>query len=337
MFRRTMLTLSGAAAACAATTGTAFADEIAICYNCPPEWADWAGQLKAFKTATGITVPYDDKNSGQALAAALAERANPVADTMYLGGQVGIQAKQLGLTQPYQPAGFDQVPAGQKDPDGYWFAIHSGTLGFFVNKAALGGKPVPQSWKDLLNPIYSGMIGYLDPSSAAVGYVGAVAVNLAFGGSYTDFTPAIDYFKKLQANQPIVPKQTAYARVLSGEIPILLDYDFDAYRAKYTDKAPVDFVIPREGTVSFPYVMTLLAHAPHLANGKKLLDFTLSDEGQKLWAEAYLRPARPIQLPAEIEARFLPASDYARAKPVDLAALAAAQKGFATRYLAEVS
>ena len=139
------------------------------------------------------------------------------------------------------------------------------------------------------------MIGYLDPSSAAVGYVGAVAINLAFGGSYTDFTPAINYFKKLRANQPIVPKQTAYARVLSGEIPILLDYDFDAYRAKYTDKAPVEFVIPQEGSVSFPYVMTLLANAPHLANGKKLLDFTLSDEGQKLWAAAYLRPARPVR------------------------------------------
>ncbi|GAN80770.1 ABC transporter substrate-binding protein [Acidocella aminolytica] len=337
MFRRTMLTLSSAAAAYAAATSDAFAEEFAICYNCPPEWADWAGQLRAFKKATGITVPYDDKNSGQALAAALAERANPVADAMYLGGQVGIQAKHLGLTQPYKPAGFDEVPAGQKDPEGYWFAIHSGTLGFFVNTDALGSKPVPQSWKDLLNPTYRGMIGYLDPSSAAVGYVGAVAVNLAFGGSYDNFTPAINYFKKLQANQPIVPKQTAYARVLSGEIPILLDYDFDAYRAKYTDKAPAEFVIPQEGTVSFPYVMTLLKGAPHLANGKKLLDFTLSDEGQKLWAAAYLRPARPIQLPAEIEARFLPAKDYSRAKPVDLTALAAAQKGFSARYLAEVS
>ncbi|HEX3409019.1 MAG TPA: hypothetical protein VHS07_01995, partial [Candidatus Binataceae bacterium] len=26
---------------------SAHADETAICYNCPPEWADWASQIKA--------------------------------------------------------------------------------------------------------------------------------------------------------------------------------------------------------------------------------------------------------------------------------------------------
>ena len=35
-----------------------------------------------------------------------------------------------------------------KDPDGYWFTIHSGTLGLFVNRAALRGKPVPASWAE---------------------------------------------------------------------------------------------------------------------------------------------------------------------------------------------
>ena len=33
-----------------------------------------------------------------------------------------------------------------------------------------------------------------------MGFVGAVAVNLALGGSYQDFSPAIDYFRKLAKN-----------------------------------------------------------------------------------------------------------------------------------------
>lgn len=308
----------------------------AICYNCPPEWADWGTALKAIKARTGVTVPADNKNSGQALASLAAERKNPVADVVYYGVSFGIQAAKDGLVQPYKPALWNDIPDGMKDPDGKWFAIHSGTLGFMVNVDALNGKPVPASWADLLKPEYRGMVGYLDPASAFVGYVGAVAVNQAMGGTLDDFTPGLEWFRKMQQNKPIVPKQTSYARVLSGEIPILIDYDFNAYRAKYKDQANVAFVIPAEGTIAVPYVMSLVADAPHADNGRKVLDFTLSDEGQTIWAEAFLRPVRPGVVSPQTQAKFLPASEYARAKTVDYAQMANAQRGFSERYAKEV-
>ncbi|KAA0018551.1 extracellular solute-binding protein [Salinicola corii] len=308
----------------------------AICYNCPPEWADWGAQLKAIEADTGIHVPQDNKNSGQSLASITAEKDNPVADVVYYGVTFGIQAAEQGLVQGYKPAHWDEIPDGLKDPDGKWFAIHSGTLGFMVNVDALGDTPVPQSWNDLLKPEYRGLVGYLDPSSAFVGYVGAVAVNGALGGSLKDFTPAIEWFQKLQENDPIVPKQTAYARVLSGEIPILLDYDFNAYRARYDDKVNVQFVIPQEGTVTVPYVMSLVANDPNPEAGKKVLDYVLSDKGQSIWANAYLRPVRPGAVSKEAQAKFLPDSDYARADTVDYAAMAAAQRDFSQRYANEV-
>lgn len=308
----------------------------AICYNCPPEWADWGTQLKAIARDTGINVPQDNKNSGQALAQLVAEKANPVADVAYLGVTFGIQATKSDVVQPYKPAEWDAIPAGMKDPDGNWVALHSGTMGFMVNVDALGGLPVPQSWNDLLKPEYKGMIGFLDPSSAFVGYVGAVAANLAMGGTLNDFGPGLAYFKKLSANKPIVPKQTAYARLLSGEIPIMLDYDFNAYRAKYTDKANVAFVIPKEGTITVPYVISLVKNAPHGDNGKKVIDYVLSDKGQAIWANAYLRPVRPEAMSAEAKKRFLPESDYARAKTVNYQQMADVQKAFSARYLSEI-
>jgi putative spermidine/putrescine transport system substrate-binding protein len=312
------------------------ATQTATCYNCPPEWADWAAQLKAIKDKLGIEVPFDNKNSGQALSQLIAEKANPVADVAYFGATFGILAKEAGVVAPYKPAEWNKIPANLKDPDGYWFTIHSGTLGLFINKDALGGKPVPKSWADLLKPAYKGMVGYLDPTSAAVGYSGAVAINIALGGTLDNFTPAIDYFKKLKANDPIVPKQTSYARVLSGEIPILLDYDFNAYRGKYKDKANVEFVIPAEGTIMAPCVMTLVKTGPHPDIGKKVLDFTLSDAGQAIWANAFLRPVRTSAMSKEAAAKFLPESEYARAKFVDYKKMSDVQKAFNERYQTEV-
>ncbi len=337
MFKRTFFAAAALGIAALGGIADATAQNRAICYNCPPQWADWGSQLKAIQATLGIQVPPDNKNSGQAIAALITEKANPVADVTYLGGIASDQAKSADILAPYKPKGFDKIPADLKDPDGYWFTIHSGTLGFFVNKEALGKKPVPQSWADLLKPEYKGLVGYLDPTSASVGQLGVMAVNLALGGTYENLDPAIKYFKQLAKNDPIVPKQTSYARVISGEIPILLDYDFNAYRGKYTDKAPIEFVIPKEGSVVLPYVMGLVKNGPNPENGKKVLDFVLSDQSQAMWGNAYLRPVFADKLSAEAKAKFLPDADYARAKAVDLKKLAAAQKQIVDRYRAEVN
>lgn len=315
---------------------SAHAQQRAICYNCPPEWADWGSQLKAINRHLGIEVPADNKNSGQAIAALITEKAKPVADVVYLGGIAADPARDAGVLTPYKPKGWDKIPADLKDPEGHWFSIHSGTLGLFINAAALGKRPVPQSWADLLKPEYKGMVGYLDPTSAAVGQLGVMAVNLALGGTYENLEPGIGFFKALAKNQPIVPKQTSYARVISGEIPILIDYDFNAYRGQYTDKAPVRFVIPKEGTLVFPYVMGLVKNGPNADNGRKMLDFVLSDESQAMWGNAYLRPVFAERLSAAAKSRFLPDSEYARAKPVNLKKLAAAQAKIVDRYKNEV-
>ena len=46
--------------------------------------------------------------------------------------------------------------------------------------------------------------------------------------------------------------------------------------------------------------------------------------------------ARPIELPEAVKKKFLPESDYARAKNVDWGQMENVQKGFVDRYLAEV-
>jgi putative spermidine/putrescine transport system substrate-binding protein len=311
--RHKLLGLALGAFVALAAHGRAQAADV-ICYNCPPQWADWASMLKSIKKDLGYSIPFDNKNSGQTLSQLIAEKSNPVADIAYYGVNFGMKAKVDGVVQPYKPKHWADVPAGLKDPGGNWTAIHSGTLGLFVNVDALGGKPVPACWKDLTKPEYKGMVGYLDPTSAAVGYVGAVAVNNSLGGNADNWTPAIKFFQALHQNKAIVPKQTSYARVVSGEIPILFDYDFNAYRAKYTEKGHFAFVIPCEGSVVFPYVVSLVKGAPDKARAEKVLDYLLSDKGQAIWTHAFLRPARPIPLPEAIKARVSTGPRWSRCR-----------------------
>jgi putative spermidine/putrescine transport system substrate-binding protein len=86
----------------------------------------------------------------------------------------------------------------------------------------------------------------------------------------------------------------------------------------------------------FPYVAGLVKNAPDKDKAKKVLDYLLSDKGQAIWTNAYLRPARPIELPEAVKKKFLPDSDYAHAKSVDWGQMETVQKGFVDRYLAEV-
>ncbi len=204
MHRRTLL----AASATLPFAAPSFAQaQRAVCYNCPPEWADWASALRAVRERLGITMPHDNKNSGQTLAALIAEKARPVADVAYFGGNFGPRARAEGVIAPSSPALIGAVPAGMKDPEGSWFAIHSGTLGRYVTTEALGRTPVPAGWNDLLKPEYRGKVGFLNPISAAVGQVGLFAVNLALGGTYDNFDPAIRFFTQLRQNAPIIPTQ----------------------------------------------------------------------------------------------------------------------------------
>ena len=64
MLKRLAFAVAFCVAAMAAAV-EASAQSRAICYNCPPEWADWGSQLKAIQATLGIQVPSDNKNSAR--------------------------------------------------------------------------------------------------------------------------------------------------------------------------------------------------------------------------------------------------------------------------------
>src|SRR5476649_1616041 len=101
-FALTLLALSMLALSIQGSWQSAKAADV-ICYNFPPQWADWASMLKAVKADLGYDIPHDNKNSGQALAQILAEKSNPVGDIGYFGVTFGMKAKTQDALEPYKP------------------------------------------------------------------------------------------------------------------------------------------------------------------------------------------------------------------------------------------
>ncbi|MBQ1079627.1 MULTISPECIES: extracellular solute-binding protein [unclassified Nocardiopsis] len=318
-----------------APAGSASGDgDVVITYNSPSEWGNYGEVLRAFTEETGISAPNDPKNSGQALAALQAERGSPVADVAYTGIAFGEQLVEAGVLREYVPEGAEQVPDELRDPDGAWTSVHTGTIALIVNEDHLDGAPVPQSWDDLLDPAYEGRVGYLDPTQAAVGYSAATAVNVALGGDFDDWGPGLDYLNALRDNGAATSAQTATAKVAQGEIPILIDTDFNGYKLR-DEGANVSVVIPEEGSLQIPYIVGLVEGAPNEDNGRELLDFYFSEQGQALFAAGYMRPVTG-EMPDELADRVLPPEDYERAATVDYVEQGLRQQEFIELYQDEV-
>lgn len=137
-------------------------EQTAICYNCPPEWADWASQLTAIKADLGITVPFDNKNSGPSLAAMPAEKDKPVADVIRRHPQVErvpcghlhrpTQVRLAGAIASTAPSTAHQVALDLRDgapwafvmePSGYQIHMWRADSGVVSHTAVIGDHDGP--------------------------------------------------------------------------------------------------------------------------------------------------------------------------------------------------
>lgn len=297
------------------------ADDTIIQYDCIPNYANWAGVTAAYKAKTGVTVPPDMKGSSAAMAALEAERASPRADCAYYSGAIGFQAASKGLHQPYKPAGWERIPDGLKDPNGAWWTVHVAHIAILVNIKALGGKPVPRGFADLLKPDYKGMVVYDHPRIHGTGFTFVYGIDAVMGGT-GDGEVGFSYLQKLDANILKYAKENSYNELLRGEIPIWINADGNGLKAKYVDKAPIEVVIPEEGTIAMPLVMGLVAGGPHPDLTKRYLDWLLTEEAQRLMAASFFQPVVPITLDVDLAAQFPPASAYAKTKVLPLTDMA---------------
>lgn len=298
-----------------------------VSFDTGPTWANWSAQFAAFKQRyPGVEIVYNDLGSAATVVALEKSRNRPQADTAYYFAASAVDAASKKLVAPFKPINFDRLPAVFREPDGRWFTIHTLTVAFIVNRKLV--KNVPRTWADLLKPEYRNSIVYLDPRSTGIGQVLTFAANFGAGGNLSNLQPGFDYLGKLHraGNVLRVLGTTPYAQFIKGEIPIWISYENDGLKARHTDGLgeAVAVVLPREATVSAPYAISLVENGPNPNAGKLWLNFIMTEKGQGIFAEGFVRPAVPdIKLPEAVAGK-LPATPQAR--PLDVAA-AAALKG----------
>ncbi len=299
-------------------------------YGMPDSWANYGESIAQFCA----TMQFDpctrvdtDMSSLEEITAFDAEKANPVAAFADIGIMFGPIADAAGVVPAFLPPNADVLPEGFKSANGGWFATFTGVPGFNVNVTALEerGIAIPTTWADLVKPEYKGLIGIGVIGESGTATTSFIAMNLAAGGTVTDFAPGIEYGRALLPNIEGVPEAST-AEMERGEVPIQVKYDFNLIAqanelaAKGLD---VRTVIPADGSLYAASALMLNGYnTAEMDLTKAFAEWVLSDAGQTIFAEFGARPIRyvlgDLQLPDEAKAKWLPDADYAAVQAADL-------------------
>jgi putative spermidine/putrescine transport system substrate-binding protein len=280
----------------------------------PDDWADWKDSWAQMQQKYGIKHQDTDMSSAQEIAKFDAEKGNASADIGDVGHAFGPIAVQKGVTQPYKPSTWNQIPAWAKDSDGHWALAYTGTIAFIIDKKLV--KSAPHSWADLLKGHYRVTLG--DVGVASQANSGVLAAAIAMGGNEKNLKPALDFFARLAQQKRLSLNDPSIANLEKGEVEVGVLWDFNAL--SYRDKIDRDrflVVIPSDGTVVSGYSTIINKYAKHPNAAKLAREYIFSDAGQINLARGYARPIRSaVKLPADVQARLLPLAQYKSARPI---------------------
>lgn len=249
-------------------------------------------EAQAFEKKFDVKTSFIRGGTGTILAKIDAEKDNPQGDVWY-GGTMDphSQAGEMGLLVPYKSPNLPQIVEKFRDPakmkGNYSSAIYLGVLGFGVNPERLKklNLPIPKCWKDLTNPIYKNEIQAADPQSSGTGYTQLATYMQLWGEE------AFKFLKELNKNVSQYTKSgnTATRNTARGETAIGIGF-LHEYSLEKAKGAPVELVVPCEGTGYEIGGVSIIKGARNMDNAKLFVDWALSKEAQELtWqkGEAY--------------------------------------------------
>lgn len=274
-------------------------------------------QLKAYaesfnKTNPNIELKFVRDSTGVITAKLLAEKANPQADAI-----LGVAASSLeifkaeGMLAPYAPAGFDKLNATFSDkarpPAWVGMDVFAAVVCYNTVEGKKRNIPKPESWADLVKPVYKGQVTMPNPASSGTGFFDVTAwlqtMGEAGGWKYMD-----------QLHENIAQYTHSGSKPCrqsgAGEFVVGISFDFRGNDVKQKG-APVELVFPKEGLGWDIEAAAIVKTTKKMDAAKKLLDWVATKEANTAYAKNFaivahpeVKPALP-HIPADLEKRLI--------------------------------
>lgn len=283
----------------------------------PDAWANWKDTWQDLASKYGLKHSDTDMSSAQEIAKFEAEKDNASADIGDVGAAFGPIAIAKGVSQPYKPSTWDQVPEWAKDKDGHWALAYTGTIAFIINKDLVKESDRPKTWHDLERGTYKVAIG--DVGTAAQAANGVLAAAIAYKGDESNVTPGLQLFTKLAQQKRLSLANPTIQTLEKGEVEVGVVWDFNglSYRDQIDPKR-FEVLIPSDGSITSGYTTIINKYAKHPNAAKLTREYIFSDAGQINLAKGHARPIRAehLKLPEDVQAKLLPNEQYAPAQPI---------------------
>lgn len=213
------------------------------------------------------------------------EAAKPAADVFWSSEIFyTVRLANEGLLAPYESEATKDWPALFKDSSSRWhgFGLRARAIAYNTNKVS--ANDAPKKLEDCLDSKWKGRIVMAFPEFGTTG--GDVASWFAHYGTER----ATEILNTLKANgiRAVSGNSTAVKMVCTGQADICFTDTDDVYAAQRNGQ-PVAMNLLRQadkGPLTIPNTAALIKNAPHPEEAKKLLDFILSEELEKLLVES---------------------------------------------------
>lgn len=259
--------------------------ELVVYGSCEEDYL--AAACAHFEELYGIKVQYQRLSTGEVQAKIEEENGNPSAD-VWFGGTTdpyNVVAAE-GLLEAYEAENASHLLGSQyRDPDGYWYGIYKGILGFMVNKDELArmNLEAPADWQDLLKPEYKGLIWLSNYNTAGTAKLVINTMIQKYGHD-----EGIQYLVDLDKNIQVYTKSGSgpSKNVGTGECVIGIGFLHDGI-TQIVDNGyeNVQLIIPSSGT-SFEIGATAIFKGAKHPNAAKLwVEYALSPECVELAAK----------------------------------------------------